>query len=84
MLHLLGADADTYMYASQYYTYLALGSTFIIVAYTPINQLRSEGFSKASMVGSILGAVVKYTCRRISFKLSFDRRDIESVWIWRL
>lgn len=58
MLHLLGADADTYMYASQYYTYLALGSTFIIVAYTPINQLRSEGFSKASMVGSILGAVV--------------------------
>lgn len=58
MLYLLGADKDTYLYASQYYTYLVLGSTFIIVSYTPINQLRSEGFSKASMIGSILGAVI--------------------------
>ena len=58
MLHLLGADADTYQYASQYYTYLILGSTFVIVSFTPNNQLRSEGFSKASMAGSVLGAVV--------------------------
>ena len=58
MLHLLGADADTYPYAVQYYTYLVLGSTFIIVSFTPNNQLRSEGFSKGSMAGSVLGAVV--------------------------
>jgi multidrug efflux pump len=58
MLHLLGADANTYKYASQYYTYLVLGSVFIIVSFTPNNQLRSEGFSKASMEGSVLGAVV--------------------------
>lgn len=58
MLHLLGADEATYQYASQYYTYLVLGSTFIIVSFTPNNQLRSEGFAKASMTGSVLGAVV--------------------------
>lgn len=58
MLHLLGADSDTYVYASQYYTYLVLGAPFIIVSYTPINQLRSEGFSKESMIGSVMGAVV--------------------------
>lgn len=58
MLHLLGADANTYKYASQYYTYLVLGSVFVIVSFTPNNQLRSEGFSKASMEGSVLGAVV--------------------------
>lgn len=37
---------------------LVLGSVFIIVSFTPNNQLRSEGFSKASMEGSVLGAVV--------------------------
>lgn len=58
MLHLLGADTGTYVYASQYYTYLVLGAPFIIVSYTPINQLRSEGFSKESMIGSVMGAVV--------------------------
>lgn len=51
-------DANTYKYASQYYTYLVLGSVFVIVSFTPNNQLRSEGFSKASMEGSVLGAVV--------------------------
>ena len=45
-------------YASQYYTYIALGAPFIIVSYTPLNLLRTEGFATASMVGSILGAVV--------------------------
>ena len=45
-------------YASQYYTYIALGASFIIVSYTPLNLLRTEGFATASMVGSILGAVV--------------------------
>ncbi len=41
-----------------YYTCIALGAPFIIVALTPSNQLRTEGFATASMVGSVLGAVV--------------------------
>ena len=58
ILELLGADADTYTYASQYYTWLVLGAPFIIVALTPSNLLRTEGFAKASMIGTILGSVV--------------------------
>ena len=58
ILGLLGADADTYTYASQYYTWLVLGAPFIIVALTPSNLLRTEGFAKASMIGTILGSVV--------------------------
>ena len=54
VLTLLGADRDTITYASQYYTYIALGAPFIIVSYTPLNLLRTEGFATASMVGSIL------------------------------
>lgn len=58
ILGLLGADMDTMTYASQYYTCIALGAPFILVSYTPLNLLRTEGFATASMVGSILGAVV--------------------------
>lgn len=58
ILHLLGADSDTYTYASQYYTFIVLGAPFIIVSYTPANLLRTEGFAKASMTGTVLGAVV--------------------------
>lgn len=58
ILHLLGADAETIPYASQYYTFIALGAPFIIVTYTPSNLLRTEGFATASMTGSILGAVI--------------------------
>lgn len=58
ILHLLGADADTMEYASQYFTYIVLGAPFIIVSYTPSNLLRTEGFATASMTGTVLGAVV--------------------------
>lgn len=58
ILYLLGADAETFVYASQYFTYLVLGAPFIIVSYTPSNQLRTEGFANESMMGTILGAVV--------------------------
>ena len=58
VLGLLGASEATWEYASQYYTCIALGAPFIIVALTPSNQLRTEGFATASMVGSVLGAVV--------------------------
>ncbi len=58
ILHLLGADAETMAYASQYYTFIALGAPFIIVSYTPSNLLRTEGFAMASMAGTILGAII--------------------------
>lgn len=58
ILHLLGADAETMTYASQYYTIIVLGAPFIIVSYTPSNLLRTEGFATASMIGTILGAII--------------------------
>ncbi|MCD8189025.1 MAG: MATE family efflux transporter [Clostridiales bacterium] len=58
LLSLLGADAETLPYASQYYGWLALGAPFIILSYTPTNLLRTEGFSKASMAGTVLGSIV--------------------------
>ena len=58
VLYLLGADAGTFEYASQYFTYIVLGAPFIIVSYTPSNLLRTEGFATASMTGTVLGAVV--------------------------
>ena len=58
VLHLLGADADTFPYASQYFTFIILGAPFIIVSYTPSNLLRAEGFVTVSMTGTILGAVI--------------------------
>ena len=44
ILTLLGAKADTVQYASDYYT--------------PSNLLRTEGFSVASMTGTVLGSVI--------------------------
>lgn len=58
VLGLLGAGEGTYPYAQQYYTYIVLGAPFIILSFVPTNLLRTEGFAKASMVGSILGSVV--------------------------
>lgn len=58
ILKLLGTDADTLPYASQYYTYIAIGAPFIILALTPSNILRTEGLANESMIGSILGSVV--------------------------
>lgn len=55
VLGLLGASEATWEYASQYYTCIALGAPFIIVALTPSNQLRTEGFATASMVGFAFG-----------------------------
>lgn len=58
ILDFLGAESNTFKYASDYYTWIVIGAPFIIVSYTPVNQLRTEGFSSAAMVGSIIGAVV--------------------------
>lgn len=58
ILNMLGADSDTIMHASNYYTYIVLGAPAIILSFTPTNLLRTEGFAKASMVGTILGSIV--------------------------
>ena len=58
MLNLLGADADTVTYASQYYTWIALGAPFIIFSLVPTNLMRTEGFATAAMIGSVTGSIV--------------------------
>lgn len=58
ILYLLGADAETMEYASQYFTFIALGAPFTIVSLTPSNLLRTEGFARASMTGTVLGSVI--------------------------
>ena len=58
ILNLLGADNETFLHASQYYTYIVLGAPAIILSFTPTNLLRTEGFANAAMIGSILGSVV--------------------------
>lgn len=50
--------ADTVQYASDYYTWLVIGAPFIILSFTPSNLLRTEGFSVASMTGTVLGSVI--------------------------
>ena len=58
MLKLLGTSEITYEYANQYYTFLILGSTFIIFSLVPSNLLRAEGKALESMIGSVIGTVV--------------------------
>jgi putative MATE family efflux protein len=58
ILRMLGADESTWQYASQYYTFIVLGAPFIIFSYTPNNLLRTEGFAKASMIGTVSGSII--------------------------
>ena len=58
VLRLLGADADTYRYASEYYTWLSAGSPVVMASFIHSNLLRSEGMSRESMAGTVSGAVV--------------------------
>ncbi len=57
-LNLLGADDATRPHAFPYYATLAVGAPFTVASFIHSNLLRAEGMSKASMVGSIGGAVV--------------------------
>lgn len=58
VLVMLGADAETFSHASDYYIWLAVGAPVIILSFIHANLLRSEGMSKESMFGSIGGALV--------------------------
>lgn len=58
ILGVLGADEITYKYASDYYTWIAIGATAIIFGLVPSNILRTEGLATQAMLGSIIGSIV--------------------------
>lgn len=58
VLGVLGADASTWEYAKDYYTWIVLGAVFIIFGLVPSNILRTEGLAAQAMTGSIIGSVV--------------------------
>ena len=58
LLYVLGADTETIGYASDYFSWIALGAPVIIFSLTPTNLLRTEGSANAAMVGSVLGSIV--------------------------
>lgn len=57
ILGILGADSETFKYASDYYIPLAIGAPFIMLSFIHSNLLRSEGLSKESMIGTAGGAI---------------------------
>ncbi len=58
ILRLLGADENTFAYASSYYTWMAIDAPFAVLSFIHTNLLRAEGMSRESMVGTIGGSVV--------------------------
>ncbi len=58
ILSALGADHSTWQYAKDYYTWLVLGTVFIMFGLVPSNILRTEGLASPAMVGSIMGSVI--------------------------
>ena len=57
ILRLLGANEASYSHAAAYFTWIALGTPFIILSMIPNNQLRSEGLASLGMWGAIAGSV---------------------------
>ncbi len=53
----MGTDDGTSQYASDYYTWIAIGATSIIFGLVPSNILRTEGLATQAMVGSMVGSV---------------------------
>ncbi len=58
LLHVLGANEQTYRHASDYYFYLSIGAPVIILTFIHSNLLRAEGMSKESMLGNVVGSLV--------------------------
>ena len=57
ILNLLGANESSYKHASDYFTWIALGTPFIIFSMIPNNQLRTEGLASYGMWGAVAGSV---------------------------
>lgn len=58
LLPLLGADADSFHPASEYFYWIVAGSPFIVASFVYTNLFRSEGLSKEAMLGTGIGAVL--------------------------
>ena len=58
ILRMLGAEGEVFLYAGEYYNWIALGAPFIILTLIPANQLRTEGLANIAMIGSIVGSIV--------------------------
>ncbi|MBR3494357.1 MAG: MATE family efflux transporter [Clostridia bacterium] len=56
ILRLLGANEQSLPHASDYFTWIALGTPFIIFSMIPNNQLRSEGLASLGMWGAVAGS----------------------------
>ena len=57
VLLLLGANNASIQHASSYFTWIALGTPFIIFSMIPNNQLRTEGLASWGMIGAVTGTV---------------------------
>ncbi len=58
ILGLMGASADTFRYAEEYYVILVAGAPLVVVTFIHSNLLRCEGFSGYSMAGTVSGSVL--------------------------
>lgn len=58
LLSVLGANADTLPHARSYYTVLTLCAPIMVVSFIHQNLVRCEGLATASMIGTVLGAVI--------------------------
>ena len=58
IIGLLGATSATYHYAASFYHVMVFGAPIIILSLVPSNLIRTEGFAKASMIGTVAGTVV--------------------------
>ncbi len=61
ILYLIGADEDTFYYASQYYRILVLSAPFCAITSVPLNILRTEGLARQSMIGNMTGSIMTLT-----------------------
>ena len=57
ILRLLGANDSSMPHASAYFTWIALGTPFIIFSMIPNNHLRTEGLASLGMWGAVAGSV---------------------------
>ncbi len=57
ILVMLGANEASLPHADAYFTWIALGTPFIIFSMIPNNQLRTEGLANLGMWGAIIGTV---------------------------
>ena len=58
ILHLFGANEQTYAFAQGYTFHIAYGAPFIIWSAASSFVVRAEGASKEAMIGSMIGTVV--------------------------